>query len=283
MTLKLKMLCYTAAAVLMFMTCAAFAQDEQSSNPISTNMRIITMAPHLSELVYLLGQEAHLVAVSDHSDYPRAAGRLPSVVSYQGANIAEILRLRPTHILAWQGGNKNSDIAKLRASGIRVYASQITGLSSLEDEIKNIADFLHKSALGAHKAAQLKERILALQERYIGKSKSVLYFISMQPLIALGNDPWINNLLSLCGLNNILKDTLTPYPQLSMTQALRHQPDLIVAGNKQSIQDIQGKWPSKTLQLNTQLLQSNPDKLHRFTPRAIDEMQALCERAHKPI
>jgi vitamin B12 transport system substrate-binding protein len=282
MTLKLKVFCYVALSLVMLglMRHDASAQGEQGTDASFTDMRIITMAPHLSELVYLLEQEAYLVAVSDYSDYPLDARLLPSVVSYQGANIAAILRLKPTHILAWQGGNKASDIAKLKASGIKVYVSPIAGLSSLVDEIKNIADFLHQSTLGERKAVQLEQSIQGLQARYGDQSKSVIYLIGLQPLIALGNDPWINDLLKLCGLNNVLQNTLTPYPQISMAQALRHQPDLVIVGGKQALQDI---WPDAALNANIKLLQGNPDKLHRFTPRAIDEMNVLCELAHSAL
>jgi len=57
--------------------------------------RIITLAPHLTELVFLLNEDSHLVAVSDYSDYPVAASQLPSVASYTGLDLAPLLKLAP--------------------------------------------------------------------------------------------------------------------------------------------------------------------------------------------
>lgn len=259
-----------------------FAGVKQPSYSTVGDMRIITMSPHLTELVYLLQQEEYLVAVSDHSDYPELASQLPSVVSYQGADVPAILRLRPTHILAWQGGNKASDIAKLRASGVGVYASHITSIDSLMTEIKQIAEFLNQPALGKSASSQLQNTINKIQQRFQQKSKTVLYFISLQPLIALGNDPWLNDLLKLCGFTNALNDTMTPFPQVSMAQVLRHSPDLVIVANQGSMQDqdIQTMWSRHAKNTNTRILEANPNKLHRFTHRAIYEMEELCEHTY---
>jgi vitamin B12 transport system substrate-binding protein len=257
-----------------------FADSKPSIHPTASDMRIITMSPHLTELVYLLQQDKHLIAVSDHSDYPELANQLPSVVSYQGADIPAILRLQPTHILAWKGGNKASDIAKLRASGVNVYASNVTSIDSLIITIKQIAEFLNQPALGMSTSSQLQNSINKIRQRFDQKSKTVLYFISLRPLIALGNDPWLNDLLKLCGFTNLLENTVTPYPQVSMAQVLRHSSDLIIAANQGSMQDVDTMWPTDTTNTNTRILLANPDKLHRFTHRAIYEMEQLCEQTY---
>lgn len=283
MTLKYSISAFIAYTVIISIyTPFLFADVKQPSYSTVGDMRIITMSPHLTELVYLLQQEEHLIAVSDHSDYPESASQLPSVVSYQGANLPAILRLQPTHILAWQGGNKASDIAKLRASGVGVYASNVTSIDSLITEIKQIAEFLNQPASGTSASAQLENNINKIQQRFHQKSKTVLYFISLQPLIALGNDPWLNDLLKLCGFTNVLNDTMTPFPQVSMAQVLRHSPDLVIVANQGSIrdQDIQTMWSSHAENTNIRILEANPNKLHRFTHRAIYEMEELCEQTY---
>lgn len=279
MTAKFSLRAFVAWIVLLYLYCPfLLANDKHPRYPTVSNMRIITMSPHLTELVYLLQLETSLIAVSDHSDYPELATQLPSVVSYQGADIPAILRLQPTHILAWQDGNKASDIAKLRASGANVYASNITSIDSLMTEIKQIAEFLNQPALGMSASSNLQIDVTSIQQRFDQKSKTILYFISLQPLIALGNDPWLNDLLKLCGFTNVLKDTLTPYPQVSMAQVLRHSSDIIIAANKGNMQDADTLWSGHTT--NTRILRANPDKLHRFTHRAIYEVAELCEQAY---
>ena len=113
-------------------------QKVGSENPESyTNassehrMRIVSLSPHLTEIVFALEKQKDLVAVSDYSDFPYSQGcidksctnQVPSVASYQGADIAAIVRLKPTIILAWEGGNKAQDIARLEQLGFTVFRS----------------------------------------------------------------------------------------------------------------------------------------------------------------
>ena len=76
---------------------AASVVNTQTADTAIPDLRIVSLSPHLTELVFAIGRGKQLVATSDYSDYPAQAANLPSVASYQGANIAEIIRLKPTY------------------------------------------------------------------------------------------------------------------------------------------------------------------------------------------
>jgi vitamin B12 transport system substrate-binding protein len=144
------------------------------------------------------------------------------------------------------------------------------------DETRNIAKFLNIDSIGAAQAHEMELVIKALQNRFKGRSRSIIYLIGLNPLRALGNDPWLNNLLSLCGLTNAMQDSVAPYPQISMAQILRAQPNIVIVGTKLSQHEVQNTLAPPIIDLDTQILVANPDKLHRFTPRALDELAQLC-------
>ncbi|WP_371194898.1 helical backbone metal receptor [Glaciecola sp. SC05] len=243
-------------------------------------MRIVSLAPHLTEMVFLLGLGEQLVAVSDFSDYPEQAKTLPRVASYQGANIAEVLRLKATHVLAWQGGNKDSDIRKLISSNIAVYQSKVTDVDSLLSDISAIAEFLNAPLQAQPLLGSIAEQVQRLEQDYQSKSKAVFYYLSDKPLLALGNDKWLNSLLRLCGLNNIFVDSIAPFPQVSIAQVLRHQPELIIAASNKNKAYLLAQWTEHRSMLSADIIVANPDMLHRFTPRAINEMTRTCESAY---
>lgn len=278
---SLKLPLFAACFVFAF-SMKALAQSEEldSTTALQKNMRIVSLSPHLTELVYLLGLGDQLVAVSDFSDYPEDALRLPRVASYQGANIPAILRLQPTHILVWQGGNKDSDISKLMNTGIAVYQSNISDSQTLITDITEIAHFLNASKRGQTISVDLQIHIKDLKARYQHHAKTVVYSLNQTPLVALGNDRWLNELLSLCGLQNIFAESIAAYPQVTMTQVLRLTPDIIIAASGQTMQGPPVFWRQHNKLMNAKFLSSDPNKLHRFTPRAIEEITRLCQQAY---
>jgi vitamin B12 transport system substrate-binding protein len=274
---------WLTACLLLTTNCQSFAQPRSQSasdRTVSTPLRIVSLSPHLTELVYLLGQGEYLVGVSDFSDFPEEASRLPKVASYQGANVAAIVRLQPTHILVWQGGNKDADIAKLSGIGVEVYRSRITSTDSLITNIAQIGDFLGAPDIGKHVTEALRLNIQQLVDTYQGEMRSLVYYLNDTPLMALGNDPWLNDLLSLCGLSNVFSESIAPFAQVSVAQVLRQRPDVLIAANAQAPQFILAKWAAHSQALNAQIIHGNPDKLHRFTPRAIDEITSICKQVY---
>ncbi|MFT5281767.1 MAG: vitamin B12 transport system substrate-binding protein [Kangiellaceae bacterium] len=246
-------------------------------------LRIVTLSPHLTEIVYALGKGPQLVAVSDYSDFPAAASTLRSVASYQGANIAEIIRLQPTHILVWRGGNKDADIEKLKALNMSVYESSINSVDTLLADIISIGDTIDASLEAKTIVKQLNESITAMSIDYKDLSKSVVYYLSTQPLVGLGNDKWLNSLLGLCGITNIYANSPSAYPQLQMADIIRKQPEVLIAGMNVDKKHSEQFWSPHKQVLNSDIAVANPDALHRFTPRAIIEMARLCKTVYPEI
>ncbi|MFC4702040.1 helical backbone metal receptor [Glaciecola siphonariae] len=250
------------------------------STTVRTEIRIVTLSPHLTELVFALGLGKHVVGVSDFSDFPADAESIPRVASYQGANIPAILRLKPTHVLAWQGGNKDVDIMKMKQAGLKVYLSKIESVDTLKNDISEMAAFLGVSQSGESLIAELSQAVSRIKNRYAGKKQPTLYYLNNHPLVALGNDKWINDLLDLCGLSNIFRASIAPYPQVSVAQILRLEPQLIVSASNESKAVIESTWREHNSTAYAKVILADADKMHRFTPRAIIETARICEKAY---
>ncbi|CAM5219657.1 helical backbone metal receptor [Alishewanella longhuensis] len=94
--------------------------NNKAQAEVGTPQRVISLAPHITELVYAVGAGDKLVAVSDYSDYPAEAQLLPRVNSFAALNIEAILALKPDLVLAWRSGNPPADLARLQQFGVRV-------------------------------------------------------------------------------------------------------------------------------------------------------------------
>jgi vitamin B12 transport system substrate-binding protein len=257
----------------------AVLKSEQNNK--ANSQRIISLSPHLTEWVFALNKQKNLIAVSDYSDFPKQAAQYPSVASYQGANIAEIIRLAPSHILVWRGGNKDADIEKLKSLGFAVYESNIDSLDSFIKDIEQLGVFLGAQARANMIVNRLNVKLEALKNTYKGQQVSAVYYMNTHPLIGLGNDTWLNELLSVCGISNIYSNSASAYPQLKLSDIIRKQPNVIIAANKSEPTELHNFWSPHHKVLNSHLIRANPDALHRFTIRAIDELNQVCVNAYK--
>ena len=250
-------------------------------NTAKSASRLISLAPHTTELVYALKQGHRLVAVSDFSDFPSQASKLPSVSSYQGVDFEAIMRLQPDLILAWRGGNKPQDLARLEQLGMTLYYSQVTQLDDIAKDILALGDVLDAKQQADKLASDFRQRLKQLNRQYANQpTQSVFYYMWTKPLMSIGGNAWANHLLRVCGANNVFADSLVEYPQVTPEQVVRLKPDILVAAMDVETQHASAFWQGYRSLITSKLIVVNPDKLHRFTPRVLDELERLCEQLH---
>ena len=86
--------------------------------------RIVSLAPHTTELLFAAGAGKQVVGVSEYSDFPAAAKQLPSVGGSGQLDIERIVALKPDLIVAWSSGNNRRQLARLRKLGLTVFESE---------------------------------------------------------------------------------------------------------------------------------------------------------------
>jgi vitamin B12 transport system substrate-binding protein len=244
------------------------------------DLRIITLSPHLTEIVFALNKGEYLVGVSDFSDFPKQAANLPSVANYEGANIADIIRLKPSHVLVWRGGNKDADIEKLKSLDIHVVESNINSVKSMLSDILKIGKVINAQSQAQELVDSLQAIILKIALEHRGASKTAVYYFGTHPLLGLGNDKWLNSLLQLCSIENVYSKSVSAYPQLQIVDIIRQQPELLISANKNDITQVKDLMSQHNKVLKAHIVSADPDALHRFTPRAIVEMARLCDEVH---
>lgn len=261
---------------LVFMGCLWInfhALAEQYPN------RIISLAPHTTELIYALGAGDHLVAVSDFSDFPSEAKLLPSVASYQGVNFEKILRLEPDLIVAWQGGNKPQDLSRLAAMGMTMFYSSPKTPENIAEEIVKLGNILGLQNNAKRISQAMLQRLESIRKEYSkAPATPVFYYMWPTPLMSIGKGAWANQLLSYCGAENIFLDTIVPYPEVSVEQVLTRQPQFLIAAMNTEVNIAESHWSSVRKLIKAPVITVNPDLLHRFTPRLIDGLVDMCEK-----
>jgi len=259
---------------------AALLSNLSWANPTSNQapLRIVTLAPHLTEWVYSLSLEDNLVAVSDYSDYPESARLLPRVADYQGVDISAIMALQPTLILAWEGGNKPQDIRRLEALGYGVFRAKIDNIDDVASELIRLGQVTGKSNLAKRLANTFRSQLSQLRSMYAQPSpRKVFYYSWTSPLMTIGKQAWPNKLLNVCGAETLFADSPVDYPQVSMQEVLSRQPQIMIAASKQATDELELFWAPHRAFVKAPLVQVNPDVTSRFSLRLINELKSLCK------
>ncbi|GAL21474.1 vitamin B12 ABC transporter B12-binding component BtuF [Vibrio maritimus] len=121
---------------------ALLASGSSLASPMANTdiERIVSLAPHTTELAYAAGLGNKLVAVSEYSDYPEAAQKLERVANYQGIKLERIVALEPDLILAWPTGNPARELEKLEQLGFNLYYSKAKSLDGIANNLEALSN-----------------------------------------------------------------------------------------------------------------------------------------------
>ena len=244
--------------------------------------RIIALSPHLTELVYAAGAGAYLVGVSEYSDLPPDAAKLPTVSNFAGINVERVAALKPDLVLVWQSGTRPEWIVQLRKLGIPVFSDEPKSFDDIAATIDTLGTLAGTQTTANIAALAARARAAGLRKAYAAKSPvRVFYQISETPLLTINRQHFLSQALSLCGAVNVFGD-LAPYvPQVSREAVLAANPDAIIGGTDAMRSDKSlAFWRSiKSLRAvqDSSVFAVDGTRLHRQTPRALDETVYLCE------
>lgn len=170
--------------------------------------RVISLAPSTTELAYAAGLGEKLVAASDFSDYPAAANKLERVASWQGINVERILALKPDLILAWRGGNPQRPLDQLAALGIPIFYSDARSFEQIAQELEKLTAYSPHPDRARQAAAHIRQ--YGHQSVHRSSPLRILIQLGTQPLFTSSADTLQNEIIFLCGGENIFADSRVP-------------------------------------------------------------------------
>ncbi len=244
--------------------------------------RIVSLAPHVTEMLYSAGAGELIVGAVSYSDYPPAAKAIPRIGGYRQLDLEAILALQPDLIVAWQSGNGDANLDSLRRFGIPVYLTEPRQLEQIASNIERLGT-LTGSAQVAHAATvDFRRRLQTLQQRYRGsRPVRVFYQVWNEPLMTINGDHLINQLIELCGGVNVFAEVPAVAPTVSLEAVLARDPEVIVASGmgeqRPEWLDQWRHWPGLTAVKRDNLVFVPPDLLQRQTVRVMQGAELLCQ------
>ena len=241
--------------------------------------RIVSLAPHTTELLFAAGAGGQVLGVSAFSDFPAQAQQLASIGSSTQLDIERIVALKPDLIIAWKSGNNAKQIAQLRALGIPVFESEPHTLEDIATSLSRLGE-LAGTPQGSQAANDFRKQQQALRVRYANRTPvRVFYQIWPSPLMTLNDRHIVADALSLCGAQNIFGSLPQLAPTVSREAVLAAQPEAIFASDERAeTWDRWKAWPQLPAVRLGNLYRVDGSIMNRAGPRMLDATEGLCRQ-----
>ena len=255
-------------------------------NPV----RVVALAPSITEVIFALGREQRLVGISRFSDFPREALSLPQVGSYIQPDIERIISLNPDICIAVKDGNPREVADQLESLHIPVYAVDPLDLKAIMNMVLQIGDLLNAGDRSQAIVAGMKTRIERVRERVMKTEQrpGVFFQIGISPIVSVGKGTFINELIRMAGGTNLCAG-YSSYPRLSREQVLALAPDVLIVTTMHrglSIDQIKAEWAEWTqipAVRNGRIAIVDSDIFDRPTPRQVDALEQLVRVIHPEL
>jgi iron complex transport system substrate-binding protein len=194
--------------------------------------RIVSLAPSLTEIVFLLGRDGSLVGVTRFCNVPAAASGLPKIGGVSDPDVERIVALSPDLVLCTTDGNPRDKVRALEEMGIPCFAVAPQDLDAVFTAIERLGVLLGAADRGRAEALALRRRArLARSSSPDADAPAALFVVSTSPIIAAGEGTFMDELVRLAGGRNAAARFSGRYPRLSVEDLVAARPDVIfVAG-----------------------------------------------------
>ncbi len=248
--------------------------------------RIITLSPHAVEMIYALGIGDRIVGTVEHSDYPQQAMEIERIGNYTGVQIERILELEPDLVVTWKSGNQSNDLKKLESLNLPLYHSHPKNIADIGNELLDLGKLTGTEQRATQLVEQLNQRYNNLKQSYQNKAQvDVFYQLWHDPFRTLGPESWISKMIDDCNGRNVFSDAQSDYPVVSMESILVKNPQVIIipthSKDAKSHHGIWQDWQQIHAVKNKHVYSLDGNFLHRFSPRALDGLEQLCQAIDK--
>ncbi len=280
---------YLAWASLLLCQCvlaASITVSDDTGREVTLQepaRRIISLAPHVTELLFAAGAGERVVGVVSYSNYPPAAEQLPSVGSAASINIESIVALHPDLVVAWKSGNAAPQVEHLIDLGIPVFYSEPRHLEDIATNLQRLGELGGTSRVADTAAKAFRGAYEEIRQEFSRRTQvRTFYQIWSQPLMTINGEHLISQVIDLCGGRNIFADLSVLAPAVNPEAVLAADPQVIVASGKARERpdwlDRWQAWPDLSAVKNHQLYVIDPDFIQRQTPRILDGARIMCQQ-----
>ncbi|SFD97721.1 cobalamin-binding protein [Massilia yuzhufengensis] len=275
---------WVLAAFLAAPLAGAVTVRDDAGNAITLDKpaaRVISMSPHVTELLFAAGGGSHIVGAVSYSDYPEAAKSIPRIGSNREVDLERIISMKPDLVVAWMHNASERQIEMVRKLGVPVFLSDPQTLEGIPLNVARLGQLMGTEAVANVVAAELRKQLASLRARYAARPVvRTFYQVWDKPLYTLSGKHIITDALRLCGGENIFDKLPVTAPVVSVEGVLQADPEAIFGTAEKNYGGVNLWKPYATLTAtrNDNLFTVEGDLLNRAGPRMIAGTAVMCEK-----
>jgi iron complex transport system substrate-binding protein len=273
-----------AAALAAAQAQAGITVKDDDGNTVTLQkpaQRVISLAPHVTELLFAAGGGSHVVGVVAYSDFPEEAKKIPQIGSNREVDLERVMALKPDLIVVWRHGSSERQIEMVRKLGVPLFHSEPQKLDDIPESVAKLGQLMGTEKAANPAADALRQQLGSLRGRYTNRPLvRVFYQVWDKPLYTLNGRHIVSDALRLCGAENIFAKLPVTAPVVSVEGVLQENPEAIFATAEKNYGGVSMWKPYGTLLAvrNDNLFTIDGNLVNRSGPRMIAGAATLCEK-----
>ena len=254
-------------------------QTVQLSRPAR---RVISLAPHITELLFAAGAGDQIVGAAEFSDYPAGALHIPRIGDATRVDRERIALLQPDLVVAWGSGNPAAELQALRKLGIPVFVSEPRRLEDIPRQLESLGRLTGHVETSQLAAQLFRSRLATLRDANSSAERLEVFFqVASHPLITLNGRHLINAVIELCGGRNIFGESAGLAPNVSIEAVVAAAPEVILYSEypghgSAELKSQWGDWRTIPAVYRQQLFGIPADVINRAGPRVLEGGTSIC-------
>lgn len=248
--------------------------------------RVISLAPHVTEMLYAAGGGSRIVGTVSYSDYPPQARDIPRVGDNKALDLERIAALKPDLIVVWRHGNAQKQTDRLRALGLPLFYSEPRKLEGIPSNIERMGVLLGTEPTANSAATGFRQQIDKLRQTYAARPPvTVFYQVWQQPLMTLSGQHLISDVLALCGGRNLFANEALLVPTVSVESVVAGNPEVMMTASMGATRSdrplpdfaMWERWKQVTAVARGNLYAIDGDLVNRAGPRIAQGAEVVCK------
>ncbi len=194
-------------------------------------MRIISLCPSNSEILFAIGAGDQVVAVEKWTDHPPEASRLPKVGSEMDVDMDAVEALEPDLVLASlsvPGMEKN--VQALEARKIPHMVLNPNDIEGIYSDIIVVGEAVGREEEALALVRSMQAEIAELKGINSGRPRAARVYVEWwpKPAITPGRKTWTNEMIEIAGGTNIFRDLAAPSGPVTYDAVKDRDPEIVL-------------------------------------------------------
>ena len=245
-------------------------------------IRLVSLSPCLTELVFYLGEQDKLVGRSSACDYPAEAKKIEIVGSFGKPSLEKLISLKPDVVISSALADPVLKTS-IEQFGIKFYLLPGKSFDDYYKALKLLGDILGCEKKADSEIARVKQALanFAKINSALKKKRPKVYLeVWDRPYMTVGNKSFINEMIKYAGGENIADNINKDYFNCSVEWIITSDPDVIICpamktGREADVKKRKGWQNIQAVKNNCVYVDLNDDLIYRLGPRVIEGIKLL--------